>query len=348
MVCKNGYGGINYGQLFQTWMSQLCQLELCEVVGHPTENDSVKGYASLLRWCIALGKAHGVSSFDNSLAPDLWEKLLFPSLDPEEAGTREKIPILHDEIRTMLYELLIDMTSSYEDKLRLVELNNDLFDDGLSPKHLRVSAADNLIDIPLCDGYYIDRDRWLVGPTGFGGLINISNTCYLNSLMTQLFMNASFRQFFMNLQIQETEESRKLTYCLCVIFARLQTGLVRAYEPRDLVDSLTDFAGQPIDPTVQMDVDEFFNLLFDRLENEMPTEHIKALFRSFYGGNLVQQVKSKECQHVSERTEAFSAIQCDIKGKSTLHESLKAYVEGEFLEGGKLCCTGVLDGVNRG
>jgi ubiquitin carboxyl-terminal hydrolase 34 len=192
----------------------------------------------------------------------------------------------------------------------------------------------------------VDRERWLVGPTGFGGLVNISNTCYLNSLMTQLFMNACFRQFFLNLQISDPEESQKLSYCLCVIFARLQAGLARAFEPRDLVESLTDFAGDPIDPTVQMDVDEFFNLLFDRLESEMPTENIKALFRSFYGGNLVQQVKSKECQHISERTEAFSAIQCDIKGKSTLHESLKAYVEGEFLEGGMFSHQPWPDGFN--
>lgn len=138
----------------------------------------------------------------------------------------------------------------------------------------------------------------------------------------------------MNLQISNEQESRKLSNCLSVIFARMQIGLVRAHEPKAFVDSLTDFQGQPIDPTIQMDVDEFFNLLFDRLEGEMPTESVKALFRSFYGGTLVQQVKSKECSHISERTEAFSAIQCDIKGKSTLHQSLKAYVEGELMEGG--------------
>ncbi|EMR70596.1 putative ubiquitin carboxyl-terminal hydrolase protein [Eutypa lata UCREL1] len=82
-----------------------------------------------------------------------------------------------------------------------------------------------------------------------------------------------------------------------------------------------------------MDVDEFYNLLFDRWEAQMPSEGAKKTLRSYYGGHLVQQVKSKECEHISERMEPFSAIQCDIKGKTTLEESLQAYVDGEIMEG---------------
>jgi ubiquitin carboxyl-terminal hydrolase 34 len=83
-----------------------------------------------------------------------------------------------------------------------------------------------------------------------------------------------------------------------------------------------------------MDVDEFYNLLFDRWESQILAPDAKRQFRSFYGGQLVQQVKSKECAHISERLEPFSAIQCDIKGKSCLQESLQAYVDGEIMEGG--------------
>ncbi|ODQ53629.1 cysteine proteinase, partial [Saitoella complicata NRRL Y-17804] len=54
--------------------------------------------------------------------------------------------------------------------------------------------------------------------------------------------------------------------------------------------------------------------------------------RKQYGGTLVQQVIAKECGHLSEREEAFNAIQCDIKGKSTLIDSLRAYVEGETMD----------------
>ena len=84
-----------------------------------------------------------------------------------------------------------------------------------------------------------------------------------------------------------------------------------------------------------MDVDEFYNLLFDRWESQLLSAEAKRKFRSFYGGQLVQQVASKECDHISERLEPFSAIQCDIKGKANLEESLQAYVDGEIMEGGE-------------
>ena len=90
-----------------------------------------------------------------------------------------------------------------------------------------------------------------------------------------------------------------------------------------------------IDIHNQMDVEEFYSLLFDRLESQSMTESERKKLRSIYGGQLVQQIKSKECEHVSERLEPFSAIQCDINGKKTLQESLQAYVDGEVLEGGK-------------
>ena len=84
-----------------------------------------------------------------------------------------------------------------------------------------------------------------------------------------------------------------------------------------------------------MDVDEFYNLLFDRWEGQLPNGIPRKKLRSFYGGQLVQQVKSKECDHISERLEPFSAIQCDIKGKATLQDSLQAYVDGEIMDGGR-------------
>ena len=115
----------------------------------------------------------------------------------------------------------------------------------------------------------------------------------------------------------------------------MQNSLSRCVEPHELAYSIKTYEETRIDVNIQMDVDEFYNLLFDRWEGQMLAPEAKAEFRSFYGGQLVQQVKSKECPHISERLEPFSAIQCDIKGKSSLEESLQAYVNGEVMEGGK-------------
>src|SRR5690606_12944849 len=102
------------------------------------------------------------------------------------------------------------------------------------------------------------------------------------------------------------------------LFGEMQGGKSKFVDPSALAAAIRDHEDNEIDVTVQMDVDEFFNLLFDRLEGQMPSKEVKDKFRALYGGNLVQQVKSKECAHISEREEPFSAIQCDIKGKANL------------------------------
>ncbi|CAI4218916.1 unnamed protein product [Parascedosporium putredinis] len=116
-------------------------------------------------------------------------------------------------------------------------------------------------------------------------------------------------------------------------FASMQESIRRFVDPYLVVNSIKTYDDTLIDIHNQMDVDEFYNLLFDRWEFQLPNSDDKKILRSFYGGELVQQVKSKECEHVSERLEPFSAIQCDIKGKGTLQDSLQAYVGGEIMEG---------------
>lgn len=153
-------------------------------------------------------------------------------------------------------------------------------------------------------------------------------------------MNLPFRDFIMRLS-NATETQTPLT-TLQEVFANLQDSWQKAFEPKDLVATIRDYEGELIDPGIQMDVEEFYNLLCDRIETQINTPESKKEFRDLFGGSFVQQIKSMECEHVSEREEPFSAIQCDIKGKKSLQESLKAYVEGETLNGGMLVILGLV------
>jgi len=147
-------------------------------------------------------------------------------------------------------------------------------------------------------------------------------------------MNLNFRGAVFRMQVTD-KVSQNLLYATQEVFANLQNSWQKAFEPRDFTLAIKDYENQPIDVSVQMDVDEFYNLLFDRMEAQIDSITDRNTFRTLYGGQLVQQVKSRECDHVSEREEPFSAIQCDIKGKQTLQDSLKAYVEGEIMDGGE-------------
>jgi ubiquitin carboxyl-terminal hydrolase 34 len=148
-------------------------------------------------------------------------------------------------------------------------------------------------------------------------------------------MNLKFREFIFAIDPASTGRSgQPLLRELSKLFASMQNRWDKYVDTTDVVTCIETYDNEQIDVSIQMDVDEFFNLLFDRLEGQISSPGDKNAFRSLYGGQLVQQIKSCECDHISERLEPFSAIQCEIKGKLTLQDSLQAYVEGEVMQGG--------------
>jgi ubiquitin carboxyl-terminal hydrolase 34 len=150
-------------------------------------------------------------------------------------------------------------------------------------------------------------------------------------------MNPQFRRYVFEIANRPGMRQDGLIYQIGLLFAMLQDSLHKSLDTQAIADTIETYDGGSIDYLIQMDVDEAFNLLFDRLESQLQDGDEKKRFRSIYGGQIVQQIKSKECDHVSERLEPFSAIQCDIQGKQNLYQSLSAYVEGEIMDGGENC-----------
>ncbi|KAI6778403.1 ubiquitin carboxyl-terminal hydrolase 34 [Emericellopsis cladophorae] len=178
-----------------------------------------------------------------------------------------------------------------------------------------------------------DPSRALRASSGYVGLRNLANTCYLNSLVTQLFMNPEFRAFMLKAKQKSTTDSQHLLTETKKVFGYMQETYQRFVDPSALVYSIKTYENTHIDIGQQMDVDEFYNLIFDRWEGQMVDATERKNLRSFYGGQLVQQIKSQECDHISEVFEPFQAIQVDVQGKTCLQESLQAYIDGEMLEG---------------
>ena len=87
--------------------------------------------------------------------------------------------------------------------------------------------------------------------------------------------------------------------------------------------------------SVQMDVDEFFNMLFDKQEDFLRATPFSNLLRIFFGGVNVNQMISKnpEVPYVGEREEGWFTVGVDVKNKKNLEEALSAYCSGEMLEG---------------
>lgn len=59
--------------------------------------------------------------------------------------------------------------------------------------------------------------------------------------------------------------------------------------------------GQPIDPRVQMDIDEFFHTLMDKLEHNLMKINKQAIIDDVFKGEYSNLIIGQECQHKSER-----------------------------------------------
>ncbi|KAI1212482.1 uncharacterized protein F4807DRAFT_450526 [Annulohypoxylon truncatum] len=294
-----------------------------EDIAHPNKDFVAHGLITILNIGITERSIkRELLQLPDNFVPRLFSRHLFP---PED-GSDALVPkvILHTLSRSMLYDIIFalvkdDITQTTRLLHDLNQLTSHRIEDGLEIYKYELPQA-------------FERSTAIRSSCGYSGLRNLSNTCYLNSLFTQLFMNVGFRRFMLEKRVRNPA-THALLHETQVLFAFLQDSRRRWIEPTACVGQITTYDETPIDIHNQMDVDEFYSLLFDRWEAQFSLESDKKSLRSIYGGELVQQVKSKECEHISERIEPFSAIQCDIKGKAGLEESLQAYVDGEIMEG---------------
>ncbi|KAL8695025.1 MAG: hypothetical protein Q9218_000393 [Villophora microphyllina] len=310
-------------------------------VGRDSLDWVIHGISDLIQWCIQFLKATKKPiQIDDNPMESLFRAYLFPQIsEPSDCSPiASTIPVLHSKTRDNLYGIVLALSNSIPEYCKLLKLVRNLLPRSEGAQAWSWGIAQIAEDYSYDANWNFDRSNAIRASTGYPGLRNLTNTCYMNSLLTQLFMNLKFRGFILGTDIADGSHTQRLLAESRALFAFMQGTALKAVDTQGVADSLINYENTAIDVSVQMDVDEFYNLLFDRWENQILSDAGKRTFRAFYGGQLVQQIKSKECPHISERLESFSAIQCDIQGKTNLTESLAAYVGGEVMEGDNKAC----------
>ncbi|KAG9253927.1 uncharacterized protein F5Z01DRAFT_136950 [Emericellopsis atlantica] len=305
----------------------LLNQETTECVTNPLTCDNVlQGLVVTLDICLKQDQSLARSdAFPRSFARDLFWRHLFPRTRRQADSSVQNVA-LTDRTRAGLCAIILELAKADDSVLAdiLHSLNEVL--PYIEPDE---DLQYTFYDMPNP----FDPSRVLRTSSGYVGLRNLANTCYLNSLVTQLFMNPEFRAFMLKAKQKSNTDSQHLLPETKKVFGHMQETYHRYVDPSAFVYSIKTYDNTHIDVGQQMDVDEFYNLIFDRWEGQMVDATERKKLRSFYGGQLVQQIKSQECEHISEVFEPFQAIQVDVQGKTCLQESLQAYIDGEVLEG---------------
>jgi ubiquitin C-terminal hydrolase len=234
----------------------------------------------------------------------------------------------HKETRRRAFELLLALCSNCNKDTIQAQTHTDQNSQDLVNKLYRLHAERRT-------GTTVDTDSERKN-SKYVGLRNFGCTCYMNSLMQQLYMMPHVRNGILEAAIQEQEPLEdSLLYQFQFLLAHLQESEKRYYSPLSFCKAFKDYDGQSMNLNQQQDVDEFFNVLFDKLENSLRDTDQSKLIRDLLGGTIVHEIVSteEEFPYRGEREEQFFRLSLEIKNKSTLAEALDLYVKEDLLEG---------------
>lgn len=173
--------------------------------------------------------------------------------------------------------------------------------------------------------------------TNLCGLKNCGLTCYINSVLQQIFMIPKFRQFIFNIELEYKEDlNEDVLYQLQKLFVSLQESPDKYCDPTDLIKSIKTSDGGKIQIGIQGDAVEFLQQLFQNLENRLSGTQYEKVLDKIFGSEDISELtaKSKIKDHIyhsfsKNETYMFSV---DVQDVTSLEDSLKNYISSSNVE----------------
>ena len=167
-----------------------------------------------------------------------------------------------------------------------------------------------------------------ISKKNFVGLKNLGCTCYLNTLIQILYNIIPFRESILKCDCKK--EVKNVLFQIKKIFYYLKYYNIEFIAPIDFVQN---FDNEQLNVNVQMDIDEFFNILLDKIENHLKGTDNENLIKYFFEGKITDNlIFQKGCTHHKKKEVSFYSILLQIKGKKNLKESLDSFIEGELMD----------------
>uniref|UniRef100_A0A182NHS2 Ubiquitin carboxyl-terminal hydrolase 36 n=1 Tax=Anopheles dirus TaxID=7168 RepID=A0A182NHS2_9DIPT len=192
-------------------------------------------------------------------------------------------------------------------------------------------------------GWKTTGRKWLVG----AGMMNMGNTCYLNSTLQALFHVPAIANWLLSDEPHRAKCDDGGSVGSCIICAMAKTLLESqsnqsAFRPY-LVYSKLRLVCKHLVPGRQEDAHEFLRYLVEAMEKSYlaRSKNSKELdqyskettpLNQILGGYLRSEVKCLSCQHVSTTFQHFEDLLLDIRKASSIDEALEHYFARERLE----------------
>ena len=177
---------------------------------------------------------------------------------------------------------------------------------------------------------------------GYVGLKNIGCICYMNSIMQQMYMVPTFRYAIMGSDDHESPKPAEngrisidddnLLHQLQIMYTFLTYSEKEDYNPKNFCFSFKDFDGNPTNPIIQQDSQEFFNNFCDKIENCLKKTKYKSIVNDVFIGRTCSSVICESCKNVSNRFEDFYNLSLEVKNLNNLSDSLQKMISPEKID----------------